>query len=238
MAHIHESGPHGHPSPKSMAQDKLGIASSLGLGFLLALSITNISHFIQEAETVFPAWILAALALLGAGAIGWGLAKHLSTCTHEHRDDPADAAFVALVVIGSLIHTVLDGLVIHEAFAEGIQSGAIILFSIIFHEAIRTTVLFKVLRIMGFRKIFSGLIVFGISAAGIAGGFLASGALEVLHEQEALVELVSGAIFFIVAVDLFFFVRHHHKKTSIWWLVGGILLFAVMNLITGGHGHE
>ena len=209
-------------------------SASIGLGFLLFLSLNQMYHFVHESDFSTGSIILGLSVLVCAVGVGRILAKHLSVCTHEHTDD-VDVTFILLLVIGSLIHTVFDGSVIHESFSNGVGEGVGVLSAIIFHEIIRTSILYRIIRVMGFKKSLALISVFGVSFLGIVGGYALGGFISQFHEYENIAHLVSGGMFIAVTTDLYYYIKHHYGKVSIAPVILGMVIAYIVGNF-GGHG--
>lgn len=218
----------------STSKKYFAVSASIGLGFLVFLSLSQMFHYVDESGFSASSVVLGLTVLFGAVGLGRILAKHLSVCTHEHTDD-VDLTFILLLMVGSLIHTVFDGSVIHESFSSGIGEGLGVLSAILFHEVVRTSILYKVIRVMGFKKSLALISVFGVSVLGIAGGYVLGGFTSQFHEYEGVAHLVSGGMFIAVTTDLYYYIKHHYKKVSIAPVIlGMVIAYIVGNL--GGHG--
>lgn len=209
-------------------------SASVGLGFLLFLSLSQMFHYVDESGFNTSSVVLGMTVLVGAVGLGRILAKHLSVCTHEHTDD-IDITFIVLLVAGSLIHTVFDGSVIHESFSNGVGEGVGVLSAILFHEIIRTSILYRIIRVMGFKKSLALISVFGVSFLGIAGGYALGGFISQFHEYESVAHLVSGGMFIAVTTDLYYYIKHHYGKVSVAPVILGMVIAYIVGNF-GGHG--
>lgn len=208
-------------------------SASLGLGFLAYLSLSQVYHFVHESGFDVVSFLIAVSVLVCGVGVGHVLSKHLSVCTHDHTDD-VDITFILLLVVGSLVHTVFDGSVIHESFSSGIGEGVGVLFAILFHEIIRTTILYRIIRVMGFGTHMAFVSVFGVSIVGTIGGFILGGMISGYHEYEGVAHLISGGMFIAVTTDLYYYIKHHFGKINILFVVLGIVTAYVAGLF-GGH---
>lgn len=222
------------PIMQNLTKNYIAKSASLGLGFLVFLSLSQMYHFVHESGSNTGSLILAT-SVLGVGfVVGRILAKHLSVCTHEHTDD-VDITFIMLLVTGSLIHTAFDGSVIHESFSSGVGEGVGVLSAILFHEIIRTSILYRIIRVMGFKKYLALVSVFGVSFLGIAGGYVLGGFISQFHEYESVAHLVSGGMFIAVTTDLYYYIKHHYGKVSVVPVVLGMMVAYIVGSF-GGHG--
>lgn len=208
-------------------------SASVGLGFLTFLSFDQLYHFVHESGFQAGSIVLAFLVLMCGVFVGKMLAKHLSVCTHEHTDD-VDVTFIILLVIGSLVHTVFDGSVVHEAFRNGTGEGLGVVGAILLHEVVRTSILYKVIRVMGFKKSLALISVFGVSFLGIFGGYLLGDFIEQYHQYESIAHLISGGMFVAVTTDLYYYIKHHFGKVSILPVILGMITAYLIGLL-GGH---
>lgn len=208
---------------KEKSKKYFAYVASIGLGFLALLSCGQLSHFVEDGGNTFSHLLIAGVVLGVGVVVGRILATHLSVCTHEHTDD-VDVTFIALLVVGSLVHTIFDGSVIHEAFVSGVSQGAGVLGAILLHEVVRTSILYQVIRVMGFKKISAFFSVFGVSLLGILGGYALGGFIAGYQQYEGIAHLISGGMFIAVTTDLYFYVKHHFGKVHLVSLVAGVLL--------------
>lgn len=208
--------------------------TSVGLGFLLALSFFGFWHEISETSFSKESIIFSLLAIASGLFVGKILAKHLSVCSHEHIDSPKDAGFLFLIVLGSLVHTIFDGSILHEGFSHSIQEGFIFLFAILGHEFVRTTILYKILRTMSFPKVVAGFSVFGISVLGILGGLFLS-LIFSFEEYEGLAHIISGGLFVAVATDLYYYLKFHGGKIKWNFVFLGIIIVYIIQFFHIGH---
>ncbi len=219
---------------ENKAKSYMTKSASLGLGFLVFLSLSQMYHFVHESNFSLESIILGLSVLIFSVGVGRILAKHLSVCTHEHTDD-VDITFILLLVIGSLIHTIFDGSVIHESFSSGVAEGVGVLAAILFHEIVRTSILYRIIRLMGFKKSLALLSVFGVSFLGVAGGYALGGFISRFHEYESIAHLISGGMFVAVTTDLYYYIRYHYGKVRIVPVMSGMV---IAYIVGGLGGHE
>jgi hypothetical protein len=210
-------------------------ATSLGIGFLGVLGVFSFLHlFIERGFSGVLLLQTVTMLVLGI-SVGVIFARHISLCDHEHLDSPQDFGFLISVVAVSLLHTMIDGSVFHEAIDVSLVVGLITLSVILFHEVFRTGILFSILRGMRFSPVLSGFAVFGVSLAGIVLGIFLS---RQIHGQgevfEGMVHLFSGALYALVATDVYYFLKRHYGRVAPYALTIGIVLGVVVEYLHKG----
>lgn len=205
-------------------------ATQFGIGLLLHFAVSGFFHVLTEKwaiERERIGWMVVVLTITAiALLVARRLSHHVSCGTHEHtHEHKEDTVFLWVIGIACFSHTLFDGAFLFTQFNQGILIGILALFAIIFHEAIRTGVLFESLRVMKFSIQKSAFVVFALSGLGLLlGASIAYFGTTFFEAYEVHIQVLTSGLNLLVAADLFWWLQKGGQEKTFTWKRFMILL--------------
>ena len=213
----------------------VAIALPFGAGALLAAAFFDLMP--ESFELADPA---ALLAWVCAGFIGFFLLERLSSWFHHHHEHKASDRHEQqnrLVMVGDLVHNMIDGAAIAAAFLVNPITGFITTVAVSAHEIPKELGTFGILLSRGWRdkKVIGVNILTAIGTLVTASVVYMLGSSFPLPEAQ-LLAVTAGFFIYIAASDIIPEIHEQPRRMGTVQaavLVGGLVLMAVVIRLLG-----
>ncbi|MCC6199028.1 hypothetical protein IT401_02345 [Candidatus Nomurabacteria bacterium] len=186
---------------------------------LITVFVVGILLELVEMPVLF---ICALAVIVVAILLAKKTAQHFH---HEHThtgDSPLDVVATTVLFLANIFHPAIDGFSAYETFVgQGALAGSLVVAGIILHEAFRQGVLIAAFKDLGIRWQWVLITTFAGMTAGVGLGSLGS---WVLHEHEALVDIITVFAYTFIIGEFVIGHRHDRCKDKWWYIVLGLLL--------------
>lgn len=155
---------------------------------------------------------------------------------HQHLSSRTGAGAISLL-LGSALHSSIDGIAIGAAFAAGSRPGWSAAIAVALHELPHRLGDFSVLLHRGMSRRRAAQVAIGTGAAAFAGGLGVMGLGHHAHAMDWLLPVSAASFLYIALVDLVPELHAHRRSRRAWWeiacLIGGAALIAAVIHLPG-----